>query len=64
MGGAHTEPDALRAALSDRAGVRPIDFDASKEKDERPKFNPRDYSPRELDLIETALRLMLWLAAT
>jgi hypothetical protein len=30
-----------------------------QEKDEWPKFNPRDYSPRELDVIETALRLML-----
>jgi len=46
-------------AVLDRAGVRPIDFDANKEKDERPKLNPRDYSPRELVVIETALRLML-----
>ena len=46
-------------AVLDRAGVRPIDFDANKEKDERPKFNPRDFSPQELDVIETAMRLML-----
>jgi len=46
-------------AVLDRAGVKPIDFDPNKEKDERPKFNPRDYSPQELDVIEAALRLML-----
>jgi hypothetical protein len=45
-------------AILDRAWGRPRDFDPASE---RPPstFNPRDYSPEELDLIEKALRLML-----
>ena len=46
-------------AVLDRAGVKPIDYDAAEEKAERPKFNPDDYSPEELDLIEAAFRLMV-----
>jgi len=46
-------------AVLDRAGVRGYDFDPNSEKDERPKFNPCDNSPAELDLIEAAFRLMV-----
>jgi len=46
-------------AVLDRAGVRPADFDPAEEKVERRNFNPRDYSPEELRVIETALRLIV-----
>ena len=46
-------------AVLDRAGIRPIDFDPNEAKDEGFDFNPRDYSPEELDQIEAALRLMI-----
>ncbi len=46
-------------AVLDRAGVKPIDFDPNEETDSHPRFNPRDYSVAELDLIEAALKLML-----
>ena len=46
-------------AVLDRAGIRPVDFDPTKEEPAGPKFNPRDYSPEQLDIIEAALRLML-----
>ena len=48
-----------RLAVLDRAGIRPIDFDPLEGKDEGFDFNPRDYSPEELDQIEAALRLMI-----
>ncbi len=43
----------------DRAGLKPIDFDPAEEKESSPRFNPRDYTPEELDVIEAALKLML-----
>jgi hypothetical protein len=46
-------------AVLDRAGVRPIDFDPSEEKSALPAFNPRDYEPAELDVIEAALKIMV-----
>lgn len=46
-------------AVLDRAGIRPIDFDPNEEKSAKPKFNPRDYTPEELDVIEAALKLMI-----
>jgi len=39
-------------AVLDRAGIRPIDFGPDEAKDEGFDFNPRDYSPEELDQIE------------
>lgn len=42
----------------ERAWGKGPTFDPSKEAPARPKFNPRDYSPEELDLIEAALRLI------
>ena len=57
------EDERVRAvclvAILDRGGVKPIDYDPSEEKSEHPPFNPRDYSPEELTLIEKALRLMV-----
>ena len=42
----------------ERSWGRPQDYDPNA--DSPPStFNPRDYSPEELDLIETALKLML-----
>ena len=59
----HAEDERVRSicavAVLDRAGVRPVDFDPAEELEERPSFNPRDYSPEELNLIERALRLMV-----
>ena len=59
----HAEDERVRSicavAVLDRAGVRPVDFDPAEERQERPAFNPRDYSPEERNLIERALRLMV-----
>ena len=59
----HAEDERVRSicavAVLDRAGVRPVDFDPAEELEERPSFNPRDYSPEERNLIERALRLMV-----
>ena len=46
-------------AVLDRAGIRPIDFDLDEAKDEGFDFNPRDYTPEELEVLEAALRLMV-----
>ena len=46
-------------AVLDRAGIRPIDFDPLEGKDEGFDFNPRDYTPEELEVLEAALRLMI-----
>ena len=46
-------------AVLDRGGVRPIDYDPSEGKEQRAKFNPDDYTPEELDMIEAAFRLMV-----
>jgi hypothetical protein len=45
--------------LFDRAWGKPKEYDATAEKPAEPDFNPRDYAPEELDVIEAALRLML-----
>jgi hypothetical protein len=45
-------------ALIERGWGKPKDFDPIAERPPS-QFNPRDYSPDELDLIERALRLML-----
>ena len=45
-------------ALIERGWGKPKDFDPTAERPPS-SFNPRDYSPEELDLIEKALRLML-----
>ncbi len=59
-----SEDDRVRLMAAreiyERAWGPPKAYDPATEKSEkRPKFNPRDYSPRELDVIETALKLML-----
>jgi len=46
-------------AVLDRGGVRPVDFDPNEDKQQRPKFNPADYSPEELDAIEAVFKLMV-----
>ena len=46
-------------AVLDRAGIRPIDFDPNEGKGEGFDFNPRDYTPEELEVLEAALRLMV-----
>jgi len=46
-------------AVRDRAGIRPIDFDPNEAKDEGFDFNPRDYTPEQLEVLEQALRLMI-----
>lgn len=43
----------------ERAWGKPKEYDAARENDERPKFNPRLYTPGELELIERTLRLMV-----
>ena len=48
-----------RLAVLDRAGVRPIDFDPLEGEDEGFDFNPRDYTPEQLEVLEQALRLMI-----
>ena len=42
-----------------RPGVRPIDFDPNEGKGEGFDFNPRDYTPEQLEVLEQALRLMI-----
>jgi hypothetical protein len=44
--------------LYDRAWGKPKDYDPDKEKPAGPRFDPRAYSPEQLDLIETALKLL------
>jgi hypothetical protein len=46
-------------AVLDRAGVKPIEYDPNEGKGEGFDFNPRDYSPAEINQIEAALRLMV-----
>jgi hypothetical protein len=46
-------------AVLDRAGIRPVDFDPTKEKPSAHDFNPRAYTPEQLDVIQAAPRLML-----
>jgi hypothetical protein len=59
----NAEDERVRAvslmAVLDRAGLKPIDFDPSEDKAEKPKFNPDNYTPAELELIERVLRMML-----
>lgn len=58
----HADDERVRSvcavAVLDRAGVRPIDFDPAEDAG-RADFDPRDFTPEELDQIEAALRLML-----
>ena len=48
-------------AVLDRAGVRPIDYDPAIEQaaEKKQKFDPRLYSPDELERIENVLRLLM-----
>jgi len=46
-------------AVLDRGGVRPVDYDPNEDQQQRPKFNPDDYSDEELVIIEQAFRLMV-----
>jgi hypothetical protein len=46
-------------AVLDRASIRPIDFDPNEERGTKPRFNPRHYTPEELDLIQAALKLLV-----
>lgn len=43
--------------LFDRAWGKPKDYDPAAETPARPPFNPRDYTPEQLDVIEAALRI-------
>jgi hypothetical protein len=58
------EDERVRAvcltAVLDRGGVRPIDYDPAEERQaKKPEFDPRDYTEKELDQIESALRLIV-----
>jgi hypothetical protein len=44
-------------AVLDRGGVMPIDK-PEPEPDQRPKFDPRAYTPQDLEVIQAGLRLM------
>lgn len=46
-------------AVLDRAGLRPIDYDPNEGKDQREPFEPRDYTPEELAVLEAAFKLMV-----
>jgi hypothetical protein len=46
-------------AVLDRAGVRPIEKPEPNQEPRRPRWDPTKYSVEELELIRTALRLML-----
>ena len=46
-------------AILDRAGIRPTDFDPDAGANEGFDFNPRDYTPEQLEMLEQALRLMI-----
>jgi hypothetical protein len=52
-------PSVCLVAVLDREGVRAIDHDSIAEKPANPAFDPRAYSPDQLDVIEAALRLLL-----
>jgi hypothetical protein len=45
--------------IFERAWGKARDFDPAAEKPEPPKFDPRLYSPEELDVIEAGLRPMI-----
>ena len=47
-------------AVLDRAGVRPMDYDPKRDA-EKPKvgFDPRAYTPAELEQLEIALKLLM-----
>jgi hypothetical protein len=47
------------AWVHEQAWGKPKEYDPASETPAGPKFNPRDYSPEQLDVIEAALRLML-----
>lgn len=46
-------------AVLDRASVKPIDYDPDEEKQAARTFNPKDYTPEELDYIEAAPKLII-----
>ncbi len=46
------------AWVYEHAWGKPKDYDPAAEKPDRPAFNPRDYTPEQLAVIEAALRLM------
>ena len=50
----HAEDERVKSVrlVSDRAGIKGIDFDPAGARDERSAFNPRDYSPVGLGMIE------------
>jgi hypothetical protein len=50
--------DDCRGLGYERAWGKPKEYDPASEKPVEPEFNPRDYSPEQLDVIEAALRLM------
>lgn len=56
----HAEDERVKSVrlVSDRAGIRGIDFDPAGAKDERSALNPRDYSPVELGMIEETVKLI------
>ena len=56
----HAEDELVKSVslVSDRAGIRGIGFDPAGAKDERSAFNPRDYSPVELGMIEETVKLI------
>jgi hypothetical protein len=58
----HADRQLVTVAASqiiDRAWGKPTEFDPASEKPATPEFNPRDYSPDQLNIIEKALRLPL-----
>jgi hypothetical protein len=46
------------AWVYEHAWGKPKDYDPASEKPDRPAFNPRDYTPEQLAVIEAALKLM------
>jgi hypothetical protein len=58
----HSEDDRVSSvcaiAILDRYGMRPRDV-PERDQASRPAFNPRNYNPDDLTVIELALRLML-----
>jgi hypothetical protein len=47
------------AWVYERAWGKPKEYDPASEMAAGPEFNPRNYSPEQLDVIEAALRLLL-----
>jgi hypothetical protein len=47
------------AWVYERAWGKPNEYDPASEKPAGPEFNPRDYTPEQLDVIEAALLLFV-----